>query len=339
MSMLHGGEIYDKKIELDFSVNLNPMGCPEEVLDAALLAARETANYPDITQTEFRKAVAKAEGIQGDNIVGGNGASELLMAIVNMIRPKKALLPVPSFYGYEHVLHSVPGCEIEHYILSESFELAESFADAINESTDIVILGNPNNPTGRVISKNVLIRIMDRCKETGTALIVDECFIKLSNGGISARNYINDYPDLYVVDAYTKLFSIPGVRVGFAITCAENAKELWRYLPEWNMSVFANRAGIMCAELTGEGSFTKKSQEMIAREREYLVKELSALGIRTYPSDTNFILIQSDRKLYNILINKGILIRDCRNFAGLDEGFYRIVVRDHESNLRLISEI
>ena len=338
--MLHGGEIYDKRIELDFSVSLNPMPCPKEVQEAVRQAALEVSVYPDIRQRAFREAVAMAENTPADNIVGGNGASELLMAIVNMVRPKKALLPVPSFYGYEHVLRAC-SAEIEQYYLDESvgFELGEDFVHAITEFTDMVILGNPNNPTGRLISEDVLVKIMDRCRETGTTLVVDECFIRLTEGSTSARDYIDEYPNLFVVDAYTKLFSIPGVRVGFVITAKDNAKKIWNFLPEWNMSVFADRAGIACAKIAGEGSFTRESLDIIGREREYLAKELTAAGLTVFSSDTNFLLIRSDEALYKTLLEKGILIRNCNTFEGLSEGYYRIAVKDHASNERLMETI
>ena len=357
--MLHGGEIYDKKIELDFSVNLNPVKCPEAVIDEIKRAAGEVTNYPDISQSRFRTAVAEAEtGLSeknvkftAENIVGGNGASELLMAIACMVRPKKALLPIPSFYGYEHALSAV-ACEVVRYDMAErneggiqKFELSERFFDAITEDTDMVILGNPNNPTGMLIPEDFLLGVLDRCRKMGATLVVDECFYRLSGkreGGastVSARNFVQEYGNLFVVDAYTKLFSIPGVRVGFAITSAENAERLREYLPEWNMSVFAEYAGVKCAEITEEGSFTQKTREVICRERDYLSAQLSGLGITVYPSDTNFILIKSEDELYEKLLKKRILIRDCSNFRGLYHGYYRIAVKDHSSNERLINAI
>ncbi len=351
--MLHGGEIYDKKIELDFSVNLNPNPCPEEVLSEIGNAATLVSNYPDILQQGFREAVADAESrlsagnvrFTEENIVGGNGASELLMAITCMVRPGKALLPVPSFYGYEHVLKAGGECEIIHYPLQENFELREDFAEAITRDIDIVILGNPNNPTGRLISESVLVRIMDRCRETGTVLVVDECFFRLAGKrdgegvSFSVRDHVYEYPGLFVVDAYTKFFSIPGVRVGFAVTSSENAGKLRGFLPEWNMSVFAIVAGRKCAEIAGEGSFIRDSLRIIEEEKEYLSQELSDLGIKIYPSDTNYILIRCDKDLYGELLKQAVLIRDCSNFEGLDHGFYRVAVKDHESNERLIKAI
>ena len=187
--------------------------------------------------------------------------------------------------------------------------------------------------------------VLDRCRKMGASLVVDECFYRLSGkreGGastVSARNFVQEYGNLFVVDAYTKLFSIPGVRVGFTITSAENAGRLRHFLPEWNMSVFADRVGIRCAEITGESSFTKESLEVIRKERAYLVDELEQIGISTYPTDTNFILIRSDEDLYNRLLQQKILIRDCKTFEGLDKGYYRIAIKDHNANERLITAI
>ncbi len=364
--MLHGGEIYDKKIEYDFSVSLNPMPCPEEVRKAIADAAKEISNYPDIYQTAFREAVCRSENVNGkamhitpENIVGGNGASELLMAIVNMVGPEKALLPVPSFYGYEHVLKCQPECEIVRYNIcdesdcgeeADKFELADRFVEAVTADVDLVILGNPNNPTGKLIRKDVLGGIMEKCNDVGATLIVDECFWGLSKAAVaigpasdcsyvSARKFLDKYPNLFVVDAYTKLFSIPGVRVGFAMSCEQNIQKLRTYLPEWNMSVFANRAGICCADIIGKSSFARQSGELIEEEKAFLEGELKAVGIKVYLSDTNFILVKTRLELYSRLLERGILIRDCGNFAGLPKGYYRIAVKDHASNECLIQAI
>ena len=365
--MIHGGEIYDKKIEYDFSVNLNPMPCPESVKNALKEAVTLVNKYPDIEQNSFRRAVSeslnKMDGGNGisfdsDMIIGGNGASELISAVVRMIRPRKALLPVPSFYGYVHALNMAEECEIITYELDpdNDFELGKEFIDEITESIDLVIIANPNNPTGRLIDKEVLEGIIRKCRETNTLLLVDECFYYLagiskskeqgkvsskafsSQTSISARNYIGDYHGLYVIDAYTKQFSIPGVRVGYLASWHENITRIKRYFPEWNMSVFATAAGVACAmECTDE--FCNASRQMISRERLYLLKELEKLGLKTYPSDSNFILIYSKINLYDKLLEKKILIRDCSSYDGLGKDFYRIAVKNHVENMELVSRI
>ena len=347
--MIHGGEIYDKKIKYDFSVNLNPMPCPEQVHDQLIETVFKTNQYPDMEQTEFRNAISKAlnssENYAGtlftpDMIIGGNGASELLAAISLLLKPKKVLLAVPSFYGYQHALGMLDDCEIERYVLTpdNDFELTKEFADAVKSGVDAVILANPNNPTGRCIKKDVLELVLKKCSKIGASLIVDECFFELSDGEVSARNYIRDYSNLYVVDAYTKLFSIPGVRVGFLLTQSQNIQKLRRFLPEWNMSAFALRAGVTCARLS-MGGYGERAAELVGNERGFLKQKLQENGIRVFESDTNFLLLYSEKDLYELLLKREILIRDCSNFAGLKKGYYRIAVKIHEENEVLIKEI
>lgn len=345
--MLHGGEIYDKDriIESDFSVNLNPFPCPGIITNALHGAVSRVELYPDMEQAEFRRSVAKAEttlargdyAIKSDMVLGGNGASEILMGIVMFIRPGKVLLPVPSFYGYRHVLGMLQACEIVEYPLipDRDFELGSDFIQAITEDIDAVIIANPNNPTGRNVDGDVLKAIADKCAQTGTALIVDECFFKLSDGKASARRYIGEIPGVFVVDAYTKLFSIPGVRVGFLLAAPEDAEGVKRYLPEWSMSVFAQRAGYACAKVSTNG-YVDRSMQLIRKEREYLQRELKALNFRVFKSDSNFLLFYSAQNLYEQLLDGGILIRDCANFAGLGQGYYRIAVKNHEANQRFV---
>ena len=170
--MLHGGEIYGKTIEHDFSVNLNPLPCPESVMKALEEAARRVSEYPDIHQRAFREAVAASEpgNITAANVIGGNGASELLAAVVRYVDPRTVLLPVPSFSGYRHALGMLDGCDVRTYMLSEEndFGLDSSILAQIDEGTGLLILANPNNPTGRCIDDALLAKIVTRCRETKT---------------------------------------------------------------------------------------------------------------------------------------------------------------------------
>ncbi len=350
--MVHGGEIACK---YDFSVNLNPVPTPEPVLHAIKQAAEQADRYPDRLQSAFRAHVCAAENVLAagayrlneEMIVGGNGASELLFAIVNMLHPKKVLLPVPSFYGYRHALLAASGAEpkcgpdIEEYRLQEEngFALTKDFIDRIDAQTDLVILGNPNNPTGRNIGKDVLEGIVQKCAKTGTTLLVDECFLRLSTGSVSARNYLDRCPQLYVVDAYTKLFSIPGVRVGFAVAAKENIDRLKAFLPEWNLSAFATEAGIACAGILTDTDFIKESVALIEEERDKMVEALSAQQIKVYPSDANFLLVQAPADLCNALTPFGIRVRDCTDFAGLGDHFCRIAIKTPVENAILTSAV
>ncbi|WP_026652260.1 pyridoxal phosphate-dependent aminotransferase [Butyrivibrio proteoclasticus] len=348
--MKHGGEIYSQelknKIKQDFSVNINPYPCPGSVYTALKDSFDHIAEYPDAGQTAFRESVAEriSNSINADNIVGGNGASELFSAIVSAIKPQRALLLAPSFYGYTHALLREPDCKVTTYPLREynDFKLAEDFLDAITPDTDIIFLANPNNPTGQSVDPALMLRIVKRTNDLGATLVVDECFLNLSSKGESVKDLVNEFKNLFVVDAYTKLFSIPGVRVGLCISCKENIDRLKTVLPEWNMSVFAQNVGVACAKELAHSDFKKKSVEIIERERAFLINSLLELfpeKVTIYPSDTNFILIRSDLDLYEICLSQGILIRDCSNFEGLGKGYYRIAIKSHEDNKHLITAI
>lgn len=340
--MLHGGEIYGQKIEYDFSVNLNPNPCPIEVRQALISAASCACLYPDIKQTAFRKAIALSEGgdIKASNIIGGNGASELFVSVLRYLNPRRVLIPVPSFYGYVHALNMLPDCKIEEYMLLEEkdFLLDNGFIDSIDEDIDAIIIANPNNPTGRCIDSDILFRILDKCRKFGIAIIIDECFLKMSCGE-SAKKYIGKIPKLFIINAYTKLFSIPGVRVGYAIADDKDIEGIIRYLPEWNFSVFAQHAGIACANILSTDDFVRESMNIITSGREQLTRELISLDIKVFFSDTNFILIHTDKDIFTSLKKQGILIRDCSNFKGLKDGYYRIAVKNVSDNRELLNII
>jgi len=339
--MLHGGEIYDKKIKYDFSVNLNPCPCPGSLKQAVIYAVDKMEYYPDIEGTAFREAIASAERVKPSNVTGTNGASELLTSLVRFIDPGKILLPEPSFFGYIHAINMLKGVVLESLPLREEndFRLDESLLQKITEDTDLLILANPNNPTGKCIDDDLLEKIVYKCGDTGTALIVDECFIKLSTAGSSIKKYLGKVPRIFIVDSYTKLFSVPGVRVGYCMSGEEETVGLKKYLPEWNVSIFAEKAGIAGAEIIKNTDFLSESLKEIRNRREELYKGLEGCGIRYYESDSVFILIKSPKDLYNALLERGILIRDCSNFNTLSKGFYRIAVKDHESNMALIREL
>ncbi len=338
--MLHGGEIYDKEIKYDFSVNLNPTPCPEEILDALKNAVCDVNKYPDIRQQVFRSAVAEAENkllgtalLTKENVIGGNGASELMLAVVRMINPRNVLLPEPSFYGYKHALKGLPNINVREFLLEEEndFALTEDFLLHITEDTDLCILANPNNPTGRTVDEKLLEKIIDRCTKTDTWIIIDECFLHLSDSAKSAAKYIETVDKLFIVNAYTKLFSLPGVRIGYAISGKENIEKLRSNLPEWNMSVFALKAGERCARYILDTDFVQISKDHISLLKAKLTDSLRKKGYTVFPSDTCFVLLKTHEDLYNSLLKKGILVRDCRNFAGLKEGYYRISVLGGES--------
>lgn len=342
---MHGGNIYGNEIEYDFSVNLNPLGPPDSVRDALAAALNHVEEYPDPEYRELRRGLANYWQLAEEQIVPGNGASELIPGIIRTLSPKTCMVTAPCYSGYETALNAAaPSCRIHRIPLraEDDFTLPENTCQEIARvKPNLLILTNPNNPNGKRISANRLREIADACRTTGTVLLMDECFLALSGGDVDSliHRIRSEVLPAVVLRAFTKTFAIPGVRLGYAVCSAPMAERIRRELPEWNLSVFAQYAGRAALEAAAGGTsgYLAASVEMIAREREFLSAELEKLGLRVFPSDANYILFQSrDRELHQKLLDKGILIRDCRDYHGLTAGFYRTAVRTHRENTALL---
>lgn len=343
--MSHGGDIYRNTVNLDLSVSLNPLETPESVRDAVAGAIKRAGFYPDIEMLELRRAIARAEGIGEEYVYGGNGASELLMAAVRTVRPGRALLFEPGFSGYRHALRSV-GCEIIECVLDEGegFALSGDKAAALGDDFDMVFFCDPMNPSGKNIDEKLLLDILDRAREKKISVCLDESFFYMSEKALDTHvrgrgRLVDEYEDLMIIRSMTKLFSVPGVRMGYVLANPKFIEGMRRQLPEWNLSVFGE-AGIAAGikEIRG-GDFLRRTMDAIRREREYISRGLSEIGFTVYESDTSFILFKGCEELYDRLLQRGILIRDCSDFLGLKKGFYRIGLRRHEDNERLLREI
>lgn len=348
---MHGGNIYGNEIEYDFSVNLNPLGPPDAVREALATALNHVEEYPDPEYQELRRALANYRRLAEEQFVLGNGASELIPGIIRALAPKTCMVTAPCYSGYETALNAAaPSCRIHRIFLREEddFTLPENICREIARvKPNLLILTNPNNPNGKRISANRLREIAGACRTAGTVLLMDECFLALSGGdedSLIHRIGEEGLPPTVVLRAFTKTFAIPGVRLGYAVCSGSLAARIQRELPEWNLSVFAQYAGLAALEAAapetvppGTSGYMAASVEMIAQEREYLTAELKKLGLRVFPSDANYILFQSrDRELHRKLLDKGILIRDCRDYHGLTAGFYRAAVRTRRENTALL---
>lgn len=352
----HGGEIKDQ-IKYDFSVNVNPLGMPDYVKQAIAESIDSLSEYPDRLCRDLRNCIAKQEGILESQVLCGNGASELIMAICasaaneKLTKPAikncgriKALIQAPTFSGYERAVKAYGG-EVSYYRnYDEAIKILEGRTkDAVQRmeanDLDILFLCNPNNPTGEVVKKEELIRIIETARDNQVLVVVDECFIDFTNEeSLVGRT---EYENLLVVKAFTKFYAMAGVRLGYICGRPEPIEKLAEYLPEWNVSTIAQRAGL--AAISDEGQAKKWKQDtlgLIDAERAYLVNALIGLGFVVSDSKANFLLCKSDDStLWEKLRRVGILVRDCGNFQGLDGSFIRICVSTHEKNEILINSI
>lgn len=339
--MRHGGDIYTKNIRYDFSVSLNPMGCPDAVKRAVSDSASCIERYPDIAQRRIRKLLSEYTGVGEEMIVCSNGASELIPAMAKMIAPKRALLAGPTFSGYERALRMAGDCKITEYLCrrEDNFRIRSDILELLTEDIGAVFLCVPDNPTGQTIDASLTDEIIKKCRDNDIWLIVDECFLELTRGALSLAERITENPRLLVLRAFTKLFSMPGVRFGYSLSEKSAADKLRNNLPEWNVSVTAEACAAEAIRIARETSYISDSLDMIENEKKFLSDALLDMGMWVCESDAPFIMFYNDTDIYEPLLKKDILIRDCRNFSGLSRGYYRIGIRRREDNETLIGEL
>lgn len=335
----HGGDRYRRPIRLDFSVNTNPFGPLPEVVEAALGSRGELDHYPDPYCRELVQAIARKEQLPEEYILCGNGAADLIDLYVRALRPRMALEAAPTFSEYRRSL-TAAGCEVREVVLTREsgFVWEESLLSRLDEERpDLLVLCNPNNPTGRLISPSLLDRILSLCDERGIAVLIDECFIDLADRRESRTTDLARYPGLMILNAFTKSHSLAGLRLGYCMTANSRLlARMSRLSQPWNVSVPAQRAGVVAA---GRSDFLIKSRAMIYVERAALSAGLEELGLEVLPSEVNFLLLRGPVGLDKELERRGILIRNCANYHGLSDGWYRIAVRREEENSALLNTL
>ncbi len=342
---IHGGNIFDKDVKLDYSVNINPLGMPEGVRDVIIRNIDKDETYPDIAYRELKVSIAVKEGVSEDTIICGNGASELIMAAVRAEKPINCAMAAPSFSGYERATRAC-GANVLYYELDShnGFGYEKVCSQLLKLDIQVCLLCNPNNPTGNLVPVNVLKDILDLCKARNIRLIVDECFLRFHPDyeNISAKKLLSQYDNLVVINAFTKFYAMAGIRLGYMM-CADKLfrERVSLQLPEWNISSIAQRAGI---EALKDTDYEQKTRKLISEERVYLANELKAAGYEVYPSEADYITFRLPHKytgynLMNALLQRKILIRSCESYNNMPPDCYRIAVKKHKDNEYLIKNI
>ena len=342
--MSHGGDIYRNNIEPDFSVSLNPMPLPPDFAQAYAKAAERANVYPDPKQERIRQILADANGVKPENVYAGSGASELLLSIVRAVAPKHALLIEPGYSGYRYALSSFGTQEISTYFLKREngFVLDEDVLSEITPDTDLLFCADPWNPTGANIREGLLMQILEKAATCRTTVVLDRSFYLLSdkwNAGPDAAGLLQTYPNLIVLTSCTKLFGLPGIRMGYVTTSPKWIEKIAWQLPEWNLGVLAEETMAAGMRLIRETDFLEQSAKRIQSGRTYLTQELTKLGCTVYESRSNFLLFQAKADLTKPLLERGIGIRNCCDFAGLSACDHRIGVKDQADNETLIRNL
>ena len=343
-SLVHGGDWAGYRAQfgrdaLDFSANVSPLGLPEGVAKAITAALPTADRYPDPLCRELRAKLAKAEGVPAEQILCGNGAADLIFRLALAEKPKKALLPAPTFAEYAAALETV-GCEIKRHFLREEndFALTEVFLSDIDESVDMVFLCQPNNPTGQLTEPALVRKILTRCRECGAVLVVDECFLEFLPdwNQMTAKAFLNE-KNLVILKAFTKLYGMAGVRLGYCLCSdADLLGRMQAAGQPWAVSSLAQAAGLAALD---ETEYVAQVRELIAQQRPILTEGLRSLGLRVLDGKANYLLFRAPETLGEALRQKGVVLRSCGNYPGLDGSWYRTAVRTAPENAQLLKTL
>ena len=350
---VHGGNVYEPSAAgsdggkwLDFSANINPLGLSASVKDAIAAHIGGLVHYPDPEARELRAALAGAYETPEDTFVLGNGAAELFYLFFEVERPKRVLLPVPSFSEYERAALA-SGADVEYFLLRERNGFAidcEALLDEVRQTkADAVVLGNPNNPTGTLLPREELVRLSERLTALGCSLVVDESFLdfRTDEAEHTIRREAGRLPHCLLVRSLTKFFAMPGLRLGFGVCMPQLAAKLDAHKDVWNVNLLAQAAGVAAL---GDHDYQERSRAFVAETAPKFAEAVASLpNVATVlPPSANFLMLRlkeagEAEHLIESLRARGILIRDCANFAGLSEGWLRLAVRRSEENEKLLA--
>ena len=348
---LHGGQLsqISRRFNIpasqlmDFSANINPDGPPAAVISSLQASMKDLCNlttYPDLEERALKQAIAAYCGVSTGNLVVANGFVPLLECALRTCRVKRCLLPVPAFVEYRRSLERV-GVAIERYHLQHEHSFRYDMNALLDGDYDAILLANPQNPSGILTGKQFLVELVTRCAERKITVLLDEAFIDYAPVD-SLTAHVHQYANLIVFRSVTKLHGIPGLRVAYCSTSESIATAMNENLPPWPITTLASRA--VAAGLYDE-SFATESRARNSQRRVSLRNGLSSLGIQSFPSGANFLLIRlpaglSSESFWRLMIvAHSIVLRDCSNYDNLPAGYFRIAVRTEEENANLLQKL
>lgn len=340
--MRHGGDLlsyqdYYKGELIDFSSNINPTGVPKGLREVIIEAFKTIESYPDIKYRELKAAIADYLECHKNNVIVGNGAVEIIDIFTTI--SSRVVVMTPSFSEYEEraLVHKKEVVSIPY---KDDFSIDIDKIRSALKKDDLLILGNPNNPTGLRIEQDILIKIYGLVKEKEANLLLDEAFFEFAPEDYDSVKLfqMEAYENIGIIRAATKFFAVPGLRLGYGVTSHKIKEKVEAYQMPWTVNTFANVAG---QYIFNDKAYIKNSKDYIETEREYMLKELNKINsIIAYKTHTNYILIKllkyDEEYVFDLFLREGIVIRKCSSFKTLGKNHVRIAIKDRPNNDRLI---
>jgi threonine-phosphate decarboxylase len=326
---------------IDFSANINPLGPPPLLKEQWHQLYDRISDYPDPMGFLLKKRIAEREGLLAEQVLIGNGGAEIISLIGRMLSGKRVVIVQPAFSEYEKVCR-VNGCSIEyHQLKPDHWEWADEGLDRKLEHADAMFFCNPSNPTGVYYPKTVVLHLLEKCATNNCLLIVDEAFYDFVPTYESIVEYMKDFANLLVIRSMTKMFAIPGIRLGYLLGDPTMIKEIGKFQPEWSINALALMVGEWC--LSSENHITK-TIKLIEAEKARLTDFYVAENFLVSPSSTNFYLLRDPSlgdqfPFYQFLITQGMIPRHTMNFVGLEGTWMRFAIKSPDANDQLVGAI
>lgn len=333
---------------IDFAGNVNPLGFPARAAQALREHIDLVTTYPDREYTALRQAIAQYTGADPAHILVDNGSTELISAFIHRSCRGKAIIIGPAYSEYEREV-TLAGGDFSYFQLREEENFALNHARLIENITPevgLLILCNPNNPTGTAVFRHQLEEVLRHCRATGTAVMVDETYMEFSrqSADMCAIPLTRRYDNLFVIRGIAKFFAAPGLRLGYAVCGnAQMLADIRNYQRPWSVNILASYAG---EQLFSDTAFIRGTQQLIFEERSRIYQEISTWKhCRIYPSASNFLLIKlldcknDAHAIFEHLIRLGMLVRDAASFTFLDESYLRFCIRLPQQNDALLKQL
>lgn len=339
----HGGNVWRYSEVIDFSANINPEGISDAVYSTISHNLHLVVHYPDPDCIELTRVFCQKYNLQPENCLWGNGAAELFYLLFNYLKPNTVHLPVPSFCEYEGAALAA-NAMIRFWAFDKTNNWNINWLEIVNKAQkgDLLVITNPNNPTGFLWNRSELIPVIDEAANKGINVLIDEAFIDFLNapGEASFRSDFLKWPNLFICYSLTKFYAIPGLRLGLLLASNQIVSNLKLLKDPWNVNLLAQLAGVAALQDT---EFETISRINAQKRKQFMVdlirKNLQPLGVNYWEPAANFILLELPvpvKQVEPILNQKGFLIRNCQNFRGLNEYFCRLAIRKEEDNQKLI---
>lgn len=334
-----------KETIVGFGANVNPLGISEKIKKEISDNLNVIMTYPDRNYTSLKKVISNYCNVRPEHVVVGNGSTELISMLISHLRPRKALLVGPTYSEYEREI-GLCGGEMVYYNLSPENEFQidmESFLDYLDNSIDLLILCNPNNPTSSAVSAENIERILKKCIQKNIFVMVDETYVEFAPdiADITCMPFVENYKNIMVIRGVSKFFAAPGLRLGYGVTSNMAFIHLLKtHQNPWSLNSIGALAG---EKMLTDDDFIKTTRSLIHTERERIYQELNEIKyLHTFKPIANFFLVKILKEdvtsfdVFDYLIRKGLMVRDCSSFQNLDGEYFRFCIMNPEDNSRLL---